>query len=275
MRNWPEAIRALDRRRLAWPDEDYPGYSAAWERTRDQFYITGDLSVLERAVVEAIAAHPTDRPVWLRFAVYSTAMLKRDYVTAAESLAHLSQDDLSQFEPNDTKSFEHAFMMWARDPSSPAARDAFIVARDDCQARLAAIPGAGGERTPSLAAPDRGAAYDLAKLRALLALIYAYLGEKEQAVTTANQAVELFSAPAGSVEQNHIRAALALVFTQLGEPEKALDLIETLLKLPLDLPPAPYNLTIADLKHGWQWDPLRSNARFQKVLAQPEPSSAP
>ncbi len=32
-------------------------------------------------------------------------------------------------------------------------------------------------------------------------------------------------------------------------------------------------MTLTELKCRWQWDPLRSNARFQKILAGPEPKT--
>jgi TolB-like protein/DNA-binding winged helix-turn-helix (wHTH) protein/tetratricopeptide (TPR) repeat protein len=270
MRNWPEAVRALDRRRLAWPEENYPQYSPEWDRARDQFCLTADISILDRALAGA-SSHATDRPLWLRFAIYSTAMLKRDYATAAESLATLSQKDLEEFDNTSLLSFELAFLLAARDPGAIATREAFIAARDECELRLAAtpVPAAG------LTALNPGGTYEAAKMRATLALIYAYLGERERATAIANQAVEFFPTPPGSVEQNHIRATLALVYTQIGETEKALHLVETLLKLPSDFPPAPYNLTIANLKYSWQWDPLRGDPRFQKLIARREGSQGP
>jgi len=36
---------------------------------------------------------------------------------------------------------------------------------------------------------------------------------------------------------------------------------------------AVYNMTLTDLKWRWQWDPLRSHPRFQKILAEPEPKT--
>ncbi len=69
-------------------------------------------------------------------------------------------------------------------------------------------------------------------------------------------------------------SALAMVYAQTGEPDKAIALIEHLLTVPSDLQRgAVYNITLTDLKWRWQWDPLRSYPRFQKILASPEPKT--
>jgi hypothetical protein len=36
---------------------------------------------------------------------------------------------------------------------------------------------------------------------------------------------------------------------------------------------ASSNITLADLRLRWEWDSLRSNPRFQKILAAPEPKT--
>ena len=106
-----------------------------------------------------------------------------------------------------------------------------------------------------------------------LAIIDAFSGRKEEAIRTAQ------TAPAGLsglslVEINDLSSALALVYAQTGEPDKAIDLIEHLLTVPCQLQcGAIYNMTLVDLKWRWIWDPLRSNPRFQKLLAGPEPKT--
>jgi hypothetical protein len=35
----------------------------------------------------------------------------------------------------------------------------------------------------------------------------------------------------------------------------------------------PSNMTLAELRLRWEWDSLRSNPRFQKILAGPEPKT--
>jgi hypothetical protein len=44
---------------------------------------------------------------------------------------------------------------------------------------------------------------------------------------------------------------------------QAIALIEQLLT-------KPGGLIFAELRLSWQWDPLRNNPRFQKILAEPE-----
>jgi hypothetical protein len=32
-------------------------------------------------------------------------------------------------------------------------------------------------------------------------------------------------------------------------------------------------MTVAELKYRWEWDPLRKNPHFQKIIAGPEPKT--
>ena len=36
---------------------------------------------------------------------------------------------------------------------------------------------------------------------------------------------------------------------------------------------AVYNMTVAELKWRWEWDPLREDPRFQQILVEPEPKT--
>jgi hypothetical protein len=70
-------------------------------------------------------------------------------------------------------------------------------------------------------------------------------------------------------------ANLAMVYALVGEPDQAITLIERLLSTPgpVQWPDCPQNITLADLRLRWEWDSLRSNPRFQKILAGPEPKT--
>ena len=276
MRNWPEAIRALDRRSLAWPDERYPNYSIAWDRAQDGFYLTGDISVLERALAKEASANAAENQALLRFASYSTAMRKRDYAAAAQHLAGLSQADLDRSDFGGPKSFHHALLLFASNGDPAEIRQAFIAARNDCQSHLPPASAQGAAKGFGLLAqPSDARAIAIARIS--LALLDAFAGEKQEAIAAATDAINLSRTSPGSLEPNQLRGALALIYARLGETDRAVDLLEALIKLPAELPDEAflYNVTLADLKLGWQWDPLRNNRRFQSLLIQSEAAAGP
>jgi adenylate cyclase len=64
-----------------------------------------------------------------------------------------------------------------------------------------------------------------------------------------------------AIADTYLQHQLVRIYTLVGEPEKAIDQLEPLLKIPNDLSP------------GWlaidpNFDPLRGNPRFQKLVAQ-------
>ena len=106
------------------------------------------------------------------------------------------------------------------------------------------------------------------------ALLDAFLGKKEQAIREVSQAFDQTLGPAGSIEKNQISSALAMIYTQTGEREKAIKMIEHLLTVPGELQSGTiYDITLTNLKWRWQWDPLRSDLRFQRIVANPEPAT--
>jgi hypothetical protein len=57
-----------------------------------------------------------------------------------------------------------------------------------------------------------------------------------------------------------ILTGLASIYARVGQPDRALDVLER-------VAPMPWGPSYGDLKLGEDWDSLRSNPRFQKVLA--------
>ena len=94
---------------------------------------------------------------------------------------------------------------------------------------------------------------------AVLGLALAYLGRKEEAIREGRRAVEL---PAAQDAQGgpYFQHQLARIYILAGEHEKALDQLEALLKIPGLLSPGW-------LKIDPNFDPLRKNPRFQKLVA--------
>jgi hypothetical protein len=64
---------------------------------------------------------------------------------------------------------------------------------------------------------------------------------------------------------------LALIYPRVGENDLAIRLIEPLLKTPGVADSTNYSITINDLRYRWEWDPIRNDPRFQKLIAQPNP----
>jgi hypothetical protein len=62
------------------------------------------------------------------------------------------------------------------------------------------------------------------------------------------------------------------VYALTGEAEKAVTLVEQLLITPTAEGMAFRAITLTQLR-SWRWDSLRSNPRFQKILASPEPKT--
>jgi tetratricopeptide (TPR) repeat protein len=105
---------------------------------------------------------------------------------------------------------------------------------------------------------------EIASRHAYLGLIYAYLGRKEDAVREGRQAVELPPEATDAADGPPIQIVLATIYARTGEFDLALPLIERLLT-------TPSGIMFADLRTWWEWDPLRKDPRFQKIVAGPEP----
>ncbi len=111
--------------------------------------------------------------------------------------------------------------------------------------------------------------------RALLGLLYGYMQRKEDALREGRRAVELEPESQNAFHGAQWAANLALVYALVGEQDQAITLIERLLSAPgpVPWPDQPWSITLAELRLRWEWDSLRSNPRFQKILAAPEPKT--
>ena len=89
-----------------------------------------------------------------------------------------------------------------------------------------------------------------------LALAYAGLGQKQEALEQAHQAVKDFETDAISKPKAEI--VLAQIQARFGDHDAAIAALPHLLEVPA-------GITTADLKFNPFWDPLRSDPRFQKL----------
>jgi serine/threonine-protein kinase len=110
------------------------------------------------------------------------------------------------------------------------------------------------------------AAPEDAQSHVFLGLALAYLGRKADAIREGERGVHLAKDAFFGPYYQH---QLARIYMLVGEPEKALDQLEPLLKI-------PYYLSPGWLKIDPNFDPLRGNPRFQRLVASsPVPSAGP
>jgi tetratricopeptide (TPR) repeat protein len=106
---------------------------------------------------------------------------------------------------------------------------------------------------------------------ATLGWFYAFTGRKDEAIREGRRAVELKPESKDAVDGAIMNCYLALIYARLGENDLAFPLIERLLKTPGAVDSVDYSITINDLKHRWEWDPIRSDPRFRKLIDQRSP----
>ena len=94
----------------------------------------------------------------------------------------------------------------------------------------------------------------------LLGLSLAFLGRKKEAVEAGLRSAAAVPIASDALRAAHVQHQLVRIYVLVGEPEKALDALEALLKV-------PYWLSPAWLRIDPNFDPLRKNPRFQKLVS--------
>ena len=137
------------------------------------------------------------------------------------------------------------FMVWSADwahrHGEPARSRAYAdSARMVLERQIAADPGEAGRRV-------------------LLALAYAYLGRKDDALREGTRAVEILPVTRDAVDAPDIQEDFAYVEMLVGEADAAVRRLAYLLSIPSDI-------SVAQLRVDPMWDPLRGNPRFQRLV---------
>ena len=120
----------------------------------------------------------------------------------------------------------------------------------------------------SLAHPDDSIRH------ARLGLLYAYLGRKGEALREGERAVALTPVSSDAIDGHLWLCNLALIHARVGDADEAISMLNRLLVQPGCISPLyEANISQWDLRLRWQWDPLRSDPRFQQIIAGPEPAT--
>jgi serine/threonine protein kinase/TolB-like protein/Flp pilus assembly protein TadD len=135
-----------------------------------------------------------------------------------------------------------------------ALAQAYALQKDAANTQLHAGDAAKAVEQQLESAPDDSG------LHAYLGWSLAYLGRKEEAIREGQRAVALTPISKDASFGPYFQQQLVNIYIVTGEPEKAIDQLEPLLKM-------PYYLTPGWLKIDPNFDPLRRNPRFQKLVA--------
>jgi TolB-like protein/Flp pilus assembly protein TadD len=248
LRDWPGAAAGCQRLRSLAPNDISNMEQFVWV----SILPAGDFATARKLLasippgLHGPPGQPSMVDVRLTETRWEIEMLARDYAAAEQVLADYKGDKFKEEPLGGVKSFDAAQTALARGDVD-SARSLFE------QARLVYEEDASEH-------PDDASAH------ARLGLVYAYLGRKDDAIRESLRAVELVPESKDAVEGPVHAGNLALVYARTGEIDQALTLIERLLTTPNGI-----DLTI--LRLSWEWDPLRSDPRFQKIVEGPEPKT--
>src|SRR6266480_87251 len=244
MRRWPEAARWVEQLRAMAPASIVAKIQTGYV----EFWWKGDTGLLKSLLNQVPPGVDPDGGV--TSVRWEVAMLDRDYAAARRAIDASTAKELSYTGEGSTpRSFFEG--------SVALAQGDVVAAQKHFQ-----------EAAPILENAVKEA--PLSAIRhANLGWLYAFMGRKEDAIREGRQAVEMKPESKDAVDGVIVNCYLALIYARVGEKDLALTLLERLIKTPGAVDSVDYSITINDLKHRWEWDPLRSDPRFQKLLEKP------
>ena len=247
MRDWPAAAAGFNRALEIAPDFAAPKVGLAYLEVFRNSNLTAGRKILQNIPAGL------DPDGYVALTRWDLAMLERDYATAEKIV---TESPLGFSRAGDfPKAFYQGRIALARGDIESAQRY-FAAARPDIEKRVHDDP-------------------DVAEHHARLGLLYAYMQRRDDAIGESRRAVELEPESQDAFHGPLYAANLALVYALVGEPDQAITLIERLLSTPgaASYPDVPNSITLAELRLRQEWDSLRSNPRLQKILAGPEPKT--
>jgi TolB-like protein/Tfp pilus assembly protein PilF len=244
MRRWPEAALWAERMRALAPTSIVAKIQSGYV----DFWWKGNTQLLKSLLDNVPASNDPDGAVTA--CRWDVAMLKRDYSEAKKVLQTLPLDELSYTNAGATPRSFFEGCIYLAQGDNVNAQKAFELARPAFEAAVKEAP-------------------ESSYRHANLGWLYGFMGRKDDAIREGQRAVELKPEWKDAVDGALMNCYLALIYTRVGEKELAIPLITRLLKTPGAVDSVDYGITINDLKYRWEWDPLRNDPRFQKLLEQP------
>jgi len=246
MRRWPEAARWAEKMRAMAPASLVAKIQSGFV----DFWWKGDTQRLKSLVDQVPTGVDPDGAVTATR--WEVAMLRRDYSAAKKVVETSSANELSYTNAGTTPKVFFEGCIYLAQGDNVKAQQALELARPALEAAVQEAP-ASAER------------------HAILGWLYAFMGRKDDAIREGRLAVELKPESTDAVDGTLMSAYLALIYARVGENDLAISLIDRLLKIPGAVDSADYSITINDLKYRWEWDPIRSDPRFQAIITEKKP----
>jgi TolB-like protein/Tfp pilus assembly protein PilF len=243
MRRWPEAARWGERMRAMAPASLVAKIQSGFV----DFWWKGDTQLLKSLVDQVPTGVDPDGAITATR--WEVAMLRRDYFAAKKVLETSSANELSYTNAGTTPKVFFEGCIYLAQGVNVKAQEALELAR------------------PTLEAAVQEASSS-AERHAILGCLYAFMRRKDDAIREGRLAVELKPESTDAVDGTLMSGYLALIYARVGENDLAISLIDRLLKIPGPVDSANYSITINDLKYRWEWDPIRSDPRFQALIAE-------
>jgi TolB-like protein/Flp pilus assembly protein TadD len=248
LRDWQKAAEGMDRVLALFPDS----FNVKIQRAYIEFYWKGSTASIKTALQSLPPNLDPDGVV--TFARWDVSLMDRDVDGAEKALAACQLDTIgSQTGVRLPKSYLQACVDLVRGDAAKA-RTEFEATRPAIEKLVADSPRDGTRR-------------------AQLGLLYAFLGRKEDALREGQRAMELKPIAHDVIEGAVVEDFYTLSCARLGLTEEAINRIERLLTTPFAVDYADESITLNDLRQRWEWDPLRNDPRFQKILVSPEPKT--
>jgi len=248
LRDWRKGAGGMDRVLALFPES----FNVKIQRAYVEFYWKGSTAPIKAALQSLPRNLDPDGVV--TFARWDVSLMDRDVNAAEKALVACQLDTItSQTGVPLPKSYLQAFIDLVRGDAAKAQTE-FEAARPAVEKLVTDSP-------------------RNATRHAQLGLLFAFLGRKEDALREGQRAMELKPITHDVIEGAVAEDFYALICARLGLTDEAISRIERLLPMPFAVDYADESVTLSDLRQRWEWDPLRNDPRFQKILASPEPKT--
>jgi TolB-like protein/Tfp pilus assembly protein PilF len=248
IRDWPNAVKGMDRVLALAPDS----LNVKIQRAYMEFFWKGSTAPI-KAVLESFAPN-LDPDGIVTFSRWDVALMDRDPDSAERALTSARVENFVA--PTGVplpKSYLAGCVALIRNDAARAQQE-FETAR------------------PMLEQVVMKSRQDGIR-HAQLGFLYALMGRKDDGLREGQRGAELTSVSKDIINAGTVQGFLALIYARNGDADHAIQLLERLLTTPFAVNYCDDSITLSDLRQRWEWDPLRNDPRFQKILASPEPKT--